>query len=115
MDGFLYRMGEGLYRAGPPTGYPESSAYWSGEGPYVERLNLAWRAVHGEYGFSPQFAVTGTTPGEIVEQLQNQFLRNGIEASTRQALEAMLATLPPAARVQEAAATLLASPDFLVH
>lgn len=111
----LQILGEGLYRAGPPTGYPDVSRAWAGEGTYIARANLAWRATHGYDGFAPSFQVTGTAPAEIVYELQKQFLRNGIEPSTRAALESMVASLPPAARVQEAAATLLASPDFLLH
>ena len=111
----LQIMGEGLYRAGPPTGYPDVSRAWAGEGTYIARANLAWRATHGYDGFAPSFQVTGTTPVEIVDQLQKQFLRNGIEPTTRAALESLVEGLPPAARVQEAAATLLASPDFLMH
>jgi uncharacterized protein (DUF1800 family) len=111
----LQIMGEGLYRAGPPTGHPDVSAAWTGEGTVIARINLAWRAAHGEAGFGPSFQVTGTTPAEIVDQLQRQFLRNGIEPSTRAALESLVAGLPPAARVPQAAATLLASPDFLMH
>jgi uncharacterized protein (DUF1800 family) len=115
LDGRLVLMGEGLFRAGPPTGYPESSRYWSGEGTYLIRLNLAWNATHAMNGFAPQFAVTGTTPAEIVDQLALQYLRGRIEPTTRQALIDMITPLPAAARVQEAAATLFASPDFLVH
>lgn len=111
----LQILGEGPYRAGPPTGYPDVSRAWAGEGTYIARANLAWRATHGYDGFAPSFQVTGTTPAEIVDQLQKQFLRNGIEPGTRAALESMVAGLPPAARVQEAAATLLASPDFLTY
>ena len=111
----LQILGEGLYRAGPPTGYPDVSRAWAGEGTYIARVNVAWRATHGYDGFAPPFQVTGTTPAEIVDQLQKQFLRNGIEPGTRAALESLVASLPPAARVPEAAATLLASPDFLMH
>ena len=115
MDGRLQTMGEGLYRSVDPTGYPESSQFWSGEGPYVVRINLAWSAMQGRVGFSPAPAVTGTTPAEIVEQLRAQYLRLGLEPSTRAALESLVPTLPSAAQIQETAATLLTTPDFLVH
>jgi uncharacterized protein (DUF1800 family) len=114
-DGLLQVMGEGLYRAGPPTGYPESSRFWSGEGPFVQRINLANRAARGQWGFSPSFAVTGSTPEEIVEQLRVQYLRRGLESSTRAVLVAFVQGLPANARIEEAAALLLTSPDFLVH
>jgi hypothetical protein len=115
MDGRLQTMGEGLYRAGPPTGYPESSQFWSGEGTYIIRLNLAWNAAHSALGFDPQYFVVGTTPAAIVDQLAQQYLRGRIEPSTRTALENLAAGLPPAARVEETAATLFAGPDFLMH
>jgi hypothetical protein len=112
----LFGMGEGLFRAGPPTGYPESSRYWSGEGPYILRLNLAADATAGSAGFGPIFTVTGAnTPVEIVDGLARQFLRSQIEPTTRAALESLATGLPAGVRVREAAATLLASPDFLVH
>jgi uncharacterized protein (DUF1800 family) len=115
MDSRLQMMGEGLYRAGPPTGYPESSRSWSGEGPFLQRINLANQAANGNSGFSPAFAVTGTTPDEIVEQLRAQYLGAGMEASTRSALVEFAQGLPASARIRETAALLLASPDFLVH
>jgi uncharacterized protein (DUF1800 family) len=109
------QMGETLYRAGPPTGYPDVSRYWVGEGAYVARINLAWEAAHGNLGFAPQFAVTGSTPAEIVNQLQRQFVRTGIRPETRSALETLAETLPPGAAIPQTAATLLASPENLVH
>jgi uncharacterized protein (DUF1800 family) len=115
MDGRLQTMGEGLYRAGPPTGYPESSQYWSGEGTYIIRMNLAWNAAHSNLGFDPQYFVIGTTPADVVDQLAQQYLRGRIEPSTRAALENLAAGLAPAARVEEVAATIFASPDFLMH
>ena len=115
MDGRLQTMGVGLYRAADPTGYPDSSGFWAGEGPFVVRINLAWSATQGRVGFNPLFAVTGTTPDQIVEQLRAQYLHTGIEASTRAALQALVTSLPVAAQVEETAATLLTTPDFLVH
>jgi hypothetical protein len=81
----------------------------------VVRINLAWSAMRGAIGFNPIFAVTGTTPEEIVEQLRLQYLHVGMEASTQIALRALVQGLPVAAQVEEAAATLLTTPDFLVH
>jgi uncharacterized protein (DUF1800 family) len=115
VDGQLPRMGEALYRAGPPTGYPDSSQYWSGEASQIIRMNLAWNATHGLNGFAPQLAVTGTTPAEIVDELALQLLRGRIEPSTRQALIVLAVSVPASERVAQVAATLLASPDFQLH
>jgi len=115
MDSPLQLMGEGLYRAGPPTGYPESSRFWSGEGTWIQRSTIAWRATHAQEGFAAIPGVIGTTPEAIVDELIARYLRNGVEPTTRQALIDLAASLPPAARVQEVAATLLVTPDFLVH
>jgi uncharacterized protein (DUF1800 family) len=115
MDGSMQVMGEGLYRAGPPTGYPESSRFWSGEGGWVQRSTVAYRATHAEAGFAPIPGVIGTTPEAIVDELVARYLRNGVEPSTRQALIDLATSLPPAARVQEVAATLFVTPEFLVH
>jgi hypothetical protein len=81
----------------------------------VLRINLAWSAMHGDLGFNPVFAVTGTTPKQIVEQLVQQYLRVGIETSTRTALQTLVQSLPVTARVEQTAATLLTTPEFLVH
>jgi len=116
MDGYLQLMGEGLYRAGPPTGYPESSRFWAGEGPYIVRVKLAWMATHGQSGFDgSQLTVTDTTPNAVVDQLSAVILRNGIKPATRQQLIALATSLPDTARAQEVAATLFATPEFLVH
>ncbi len=115
MDGRLQTMGEGLYRSVDPTGYPESSRFWAGEGPFVVRINLAWSATQGRVGFAPQFAVTRTEPALIVDQLRAQYLHLGMEPTTRAALETLVQSLPLAAQVEETAAALLSTPDFLVH
>ncbi|RIK97985.1 MAG: hypothetical protein DCC71_21345 [Proteobacteria bacterium] len=109
------QMGETLFRAGPPTGYPDVSRYWVGEGAYVARINLAWEAAHGNLGFAPQFDAPGPTPAEVVNQLQKQFIKTGIRPETRAALETLARGLPPGAVVPQTAATLLASPENLVH
>ena len=115
MDGYLQQMGEGLYRQGPPTGYPESSKFWSGEGPFLVRVKLAYLATHGEASFDGNFTVTDTSATTVVDQLRALILRNGIEPSTRQALIDLANGLPAPARVDEVAATMFVSPDFLVH
>jgi len=115
MDSYLQQMGEGLYRQGPPTGYPESSRFWAGEGPFLMRVKTGYLAAHGETGFDGSFTVTDTSPAAVVDQLRGLILRNGIEPSSRQVLIDLATSLPPAARVDEVAATMFVSADFLFH
>ena len=116
MDSRLQRMGEALYRAGPPTGYPESSRYWAGEGPFIGRISLASQAALGNSGLMGVPPVAGSTPADIVEQLRIQYLRSGpLEPGSRAALEALAQSLPSSERVRQTAATLFVTPNFLVH
>jgi hypothetical protein len=108
-------MGEPLYRAGPPTGLPDTSRYWAGEGPFVHRINLAADAGRARIGFAPAPAVTGTDPAAIVEQLRSQYLRGPLELTSRAALEALAASLPTTVRVEQTLGTILVTPNFLVH
>jgi hypothetical protein len=115
LESQMMLLGEGLFRAGPPTGYPESSRFWSGEGAYIQRVKTAYQATHGEWGFDGAFTTTATLPDVVVDQLQALLLRNGIEPTTRTALVSLATGLPENARVDEVASTLFVSPDFLVH
>src|SRR4029077_14762671 len=44
-------MGEDLYNAGPPTGYPDVSGFWLSPGTAVKRFNDAEATSRGSYGF----------------------------------------------------------------
>jgi hypothetical protein len=115
MDGRLQNMGEGLYRSGPPTGYPDASSFWSGEGPFVQRMSVAWDATQGNLGFAPSFEVTGTTPDRDRRSAPTPVLPVRMEPTTRTALVDLATGLPGGQRVRQTAATLLVSPDFLLH
>lgn len=108
------RMGEEIYSAAPPTGYPEESAFWVGEGPFLGRLNVAQWAANGLHGSAPVAAST-TDPAALVGELVGRFLLGGVHASTAARLTDFAGVIPPSVRAQETAATLLASPEFLVH
>src|SRR5262249_24315472 len=43
-------MGEDLYDAGPPTGYPDVSTFWFSPGTAVKRINDAEATSRGSYG-----------------------------------------------------------------
>ncbi len=105
-------MGEPPYESSPPTGYPEVSIAWVGEGSFLRQVNFAYHAAFGTRGFAPQPPTTGTS-NEIVDQLAERLIRGGISASTRAAAIAVVEGHGSSSKVQHAAAALLASPEFL--
>jgi Protein of unknown function (DUF1800) len=111
-------MGEDLYDAGPPTGYPDVSSYWFSPGTAVKRFNDAEATSRGSYGFSFTYPVAGGTSTEIIDGLAAAFFVEPISSDTRGAAIGFLDVLPePNAtiRVRQAAALLLSSPEFLTH
>jgi uncharacterized protein (DUF1800 family) len=110
-------MGEALYEAAPPTGYPDASGFWTSPGTIVTRLNELERRARGLDGFAFAYPVSGGTPEEIVDALAALLLPGGISDDTRDTAVALVAALavPDAQRVEQAAAFLLASPEFLQH
>jgi uncharacterized protein (DUF1800 family) len=108
-------MGEELYGAAPPTGYPERSVAWAGEGPFVFRLNLAAAASRQEFGFGPPPSATGSTMEALVADLEQKLRIGGIPTTTRTAVATMIQGMAQADRIPQATAVLLATPQFLTH
>jgi uncharacterized protein (DUF1800 family) len=75
-------MGEDLYAAAPPTGYPETSPYWLGEGTYVFRVNLAVRACYGQVGFAPVSSTLAADPEALVDDLRLRLILGGARPTT---------------------------------
>ena len=44
----LHKMGEGLYLAQPPTGYPDDAETWSSDGVTLARLDFALALANGK-------------------------------------------------------------------
>ena len=111
-------MGEDLYDAGPPTGYPDVSSFWFSPGTAVKRFNDAEATSRGSYGFSFTYPVSGGTSAQVIDGLANFLFVAPLSSETRGAAIAFLDVLPePNAtiRVRQAAAVLLSSPEFLTH
>jgi hypothetical protein len=109
--------GEELRNAGPPTGYPDSSQFWASPGAIVLRFNdleKASRQLAGGLG------VLGSgTSSQVVDDLIAVFFPlGGVSSQTRTAaidyLDAIPAPTDPE-RVEQGAAFLLSSPEFLSH
>lgn len=112
----LARMGEDLYAAAPPTGYPGRSTAWLGEGPFVFRVNVAVWATYGLYGFGPAVSSTVVAdPTALISDLSSRMTHGGLRSTTFSRLTDFAAQIPQSNRAQQAAAMLLTSPEFLVH
>jgi uncharacterized protein (DUF1800 family) len=114
-DGELTRMGEQLYGAAPPTGYPIRNSFWVGAGPFVSRANVALWAAYGLYGFAPVTSQLAAQPPQLVGELILRLVPAGVYSSTSSRLSDLASGLPEWARAAEVGGTLLAAPEFLVH
>ena len=113
----LRSLGEVLYEADQPVGYPEASEHWAGEGTLVTRFNAIAAMVHDPTA-GIALGVADGTSAEIVDALIPRLRRLHVSPATRAAIEAHLDGMPgaPAAdRVGDAAALILSSPHFLRH
>jgi hypothetical protein len=111
-------MGENLYDAGPPTGYPDVSAFWLSPGTAVKRFNDAEATSRGSYGFAFTYPVSGGTAAQVIDALSSMLFVAPVSEATRGAAIGFLDVLPEpnaTTRVQQAAAVLLSSPEFLTH
>jgi hypothetical protein len=110
-------MGESLFSAGPPTGYPDVSAFWTSPGTLVTRFNEIEQRARGLDGYHFTYPVAGGSSTAIVDALAASLFTGGIGNDTHDTAVAFLDTLAVAdqQRVQQAAAFLLSSPEFLLH
>jgi uncharacterized protein (DUF1800 family) len=108
-------MGEELYAAAPPTGYPDRSSAWRGEGAFLLRTNLATAATTAQLGFGPPLQAAGATPAAQVGDLERRLVHGGLSATTRDRAVTLFAGLPAPAQIPYTASVLLSSPEFLTH
>ncbi len=113
----LRAMGEPLYEAAPPTGFPEASAFWAGTGALLARMNaMRWMAHDPDLG--TDLGMAGGSSVEIVDALVPRLVFGHVSPFTRNQLLFYLDRIPGAsgpARVGDAAALILSSPEFLRH
>lgn len=114
----IAQLGEDLYDWGPPTGFPDVSPFWISPGTAVRRLNEAEAMSRGAYGLDFTYPVGGGTSAQIVDALLAALFLGPPSPDTRGAAIGFLDVLPepdPADRVEQTAAVLLSSPEFLTH
>jgi uncharacterized protein (DUF1800 family) len=117
-------MGEPLYRAQPPTGWPEVATPWVNTGALVTRINFALALTAGripgtEVSLPP--VAPGTPPEAAVEVLARAVLHQPLSAATRATLLRAVAhgaddVMPDGERrpldQAKVAGLLLGSPEF---
>ena len=110
MQGWLNRMGQGLYNKQTPDGYPSNAASWTGSGQLAVRIEIAKAIGAGSAGlFKPE---DGSAPQEqpafpqLARPLYWQVLRPLMAPATRLALDG-------AATPQDWNTLYLSSPEFM--
>jgi uncharacterized protein (DUF1800 family) len=115
---YLQLLGEPVYQAHPPTGYPDESLHWASGGSLVTRFGLVSLIAGGDVVLDVDWGATGGGDAALVHAVSQKLLPGGVRASTRDATLAHLSQYPlapDALRVREAGALLLSSPDFMRH
>jgi uncharacterized protein (DUF1800 family) len=122
-------MGEPLYQAQPPTGYPDRAEVWVTSGALLARMNFALALASGRYprvALGPGSLVAGAdlrSPDAVLDRLLAVLVAGRTSAETRAVLAAQL-TNPRITRlfpddrgpadtdVAKLAALILGSPEF---
>ncbi len=109
IQGWLNRMGEGLFNHETPDGFALTSASWNGPGQMMVRFEIARQIGSGSSGlFKPD--VPNAVDQPAFPQLQNALYFNGL----RQTLgPATLAALDKAISPQDWNTLFLSSPEFM--
>lgn len=110
-------LGERIRNADPPTGYPEDSGFWASPGGVVQRFNLLESTART---YAASWGISGAAPHATIVDgvIAVLFPVAGVSPATRSAAISYLDAIPgaPAAeKVEQAAAFLLSSPEFLTH
>jgi len=123
------RLGEPLYEAQPPTGYPDRAEAWVNTGALLGRMNFALGLAHNRFR-GARVDVAGflantdrTQPAQVLDRLLAVVLHGEASAQTRAVLAAQLES-PEITRtttydrvakdtdVEKLAALVLGSPEF---
>jgi hypothetical protein len=111
-------LGEELYQAAPPPGYPDVSGFWASPGTLITRFNELELAARRQRGYAFSYPSTDGTSEGVVGALIDFLFVVPASLDTQDVAVAFLDLLPepdPTARVEQAAAVLLSSPEFLLH
>jgi uncharacterized protein (DUF1800 family) len=123
------RLGQPMYEAQPPTGYPDRAESWVNTGALLGRMNFALGLAHNRFGGAPVDlsglldGVDRTQPEHVLDRLLAAVLHGAATPQTRAVLAAQLAS-PEITRttaddrvskdtdVEKLTALVLGSPEF---
>jgi uncharacterized protein (DUF1800 family) len=121
---WMAQMGEGLFMAQPPTGYPDTSEHWVNTGALLERMNFALalsanriQGTRVDLAALDQGTTTGR-PAEIVDRYVKLLLRGEISPQSRATIDKALSEQKvaggnrPGVDVARIAGLILGSPEF---
>jgi uncharacterized protein (DUF1800 family) len=123
------KLGEPLYEAQPPTGYPDRAEFWVNTGALLGRMNFALGLAHNRLrGTRVELAglvngVDRSQPGHVLDRLLSAVLHDQASPETRAVLAAQLDSpeitrttpydkAPKDTDVEKLAALVLGSPEF---
>ena len=120
---WMAQMGEGLYLAQPPTGYPDVAEHWVNSGALLQRMNFALALSANRIPGTRMTiaAPAAAKPSQLVDHYVRLLLRGEISPQTRATIDKSLAESQVAAvdnsMARDAAAArvvglILGSPEF---
>ncbi len=112
-------LGEILYEAKPPTGYPDASAYWAGPGALLARFDVAHDYSTNSTARGIAWGISDGSPETLVNFVAWKLLAGPLTDPSYQAAVSLVKSLPrstaTATRVNRAAGMVLSMPEFLLH
>jgi uncharacterized protein (DUF1800 family) len=118
--GAMAEMGEALFWAPAPTGYPEETTKWTSSGAILRRWNIVQDVVDAHFAANPGLATTWGFAADadgatIVSGLVDRLVPSGLHEGSRRAIELELDTLNTIdEKVRHGTALILSSPEFLI-
>ena len=107
----LGRLGEPLYAAQPPTGYPDLAQTWLSPGAVLARIDFGLQLARGQLaGVTVDLAaLQGASPQDVLSRAQERL--GEVSERTRGHVLAQLRAAPPQAMAARAVALLIGAPE----
>lgn len=112
-------LGEVLFEAKPPTGFPDVSAYWTSPGALLARFDLVSDYASNAAARGIAWNVSDGSPELLVNVLAWKLLAGRVTDASNQAAVGFVNALPRrtsvARKIDQTAGIVLATPEFLLH
>lgn len=116
---WIAQMGEGLFLAQPPTGYPDTAEHWVNTGALLARMNFALALTSNRIpGTRVDWQKLGSPPAgnqttQVVDHYVNALLRGNLSPQSRATIEKTIAEQVTAQLdAAKIAGLILGSPEF---